>query len=207
MARVATNPNVRGPYAKSARIKADILDKAAEAFAQRGFTGTSMREIAMAVGMTQQGLTHHFPTKDVLLEAVLQRRDEIAVDQYRAAGLSVMDTLRAVVQDNLTKPGLVRLTATLATEAIDPDHPAHGFFDEHFAKAREVFTALLARGQKQGEVRDDLPAEELAAVVVATYDGLQLQWMIDPEIDLAARFESVVRLLEPRDKRTSPRRR
>jgi AcrR family transcriptional regulator len=194
---VATNPNARGPYAKSARVKAEILDKAADAFAQRGFTGTSIREIALAVGMTQQGLTHHFPTKDALLEAVLQRRDEIAVDHYRAAGLSVMDTLRAVVQDNLTKPGLVRLTATLASEAIDPDHPAHAFFEEHFAKARDVFTTLLQRGQKLGEVRADLPAEGLAAVLLSTYEGLQLQWMIDPEFDLAARFETVIRMLEP----------
>ena len=70
-----------------------------------------MREIALAVGMSQQGLSYHFPNKETLLEAVLKRRDELAVDHYRAAGLSVLDTLRAVVQDNLSKPGLVRLMA------------------------------------------------------------------------------------------------
>jgi AcrR family transcriptional regulator len=194
---VARTPKARGPYAKSARIQAEILDAAAEAFAERGFTSTSMREIAIAVGMTQQGLTYHFPSKHALLSAVLQRRDEVAVEHYRASGLGVMDTLRAVVQDNLSKPGLVRLMTSLASEGINPDHAAHDFVQGHFAHAREVFAALLERGQRNGEVRDDIPARELALVVVGAYEGLQLQWMIGPDVDLLTSFETVVRMLAP----------
>lgn len=188
----------RGPYKKSARVKAEILEKATEAFAQRGFTGTSVREIAKAVGMTQQGLSHHFPTKEALLLAVLQRRDELALDQYRDRGMSATDILRAIIQDNLTKPGIVQLTTTLASEAIDPDHPAHEFFTEHFTAARQVFATLLRWGQRRGEIRDDLDAEELAPIVVAVYEGLQLQWMIDPELDLELAFEPLIRVLAPR---------
>jgi AcrR family transcriptional regulator len=188
---------VRGPYAKTARIKEEILDRAAEAFAQRGFTSTSMREIALAVGMTQQGITHHFPSKEALLEGVLQRRDDLAVEQHRAAGLGVLDTLRAVVQDNLSKPGLLRLTTTLESEAINPEHPAHHFFQEHFTQARQVFATLLEKGQRSGEVRDDIPAEGLAMTLVSVYEGLQLQWLMGPEVDLAGSFETIVRMLEP----------
>jgi AcrR family transcriptional regulator len=195
--RAAASPNTRGPYAKTARIRAEILDRATEAFAQRGFTSTSMREIAMAVGMTQQGITHHFPSKEALLGAVLQRRDDLAVEQYRKAGLGVLDILRAVVQDNLSKPGLLLLTTTLEAEAINPAHPAHHFFQEHFAKAREVFTTLLRKGQASGEVRDDIPAEQLATTLVAVYEGLQLQWQMGPDLDLTASFETVLRMMEP----------
>lgn len=197
MPRAAATPNARGPYAKTARIKAEILDRATEAFAQRGFTSTSMREIAMAVGMTQQGITHHFPSKEALLEAVLQRRDDLAVEQHRRAGLGVLDVLRAVVQENLSKPGLLLLTTTLGTEAINPDHPAHHFFQQHFANAREVFATLLEKGQRSGEVRDDIPADELATTLVSVYEGLQLQWQIGPDLDLAASFETVLRMMEP----------
>jgi AcrR family transcriptional regulator len=188
---------VRGPYQKSARIQADIVDKAIAAFTVSGFTGTSMREIAIAVGMTQQGLRHHFPSKEALLEAVLRRRDDTSVEHYTSLGLSAADTLRAVVQDNLGRPGLVQMTAVLAAEATNTDHPAHQFFVEHFEAARDVFARLIRRGQKAGEFRDDLPATELATLVLALFEGLQIQWLTDPDFDLEKSFESALRVLAP----------
>lgn len=207
MPRVATTANVRGPYAKSARVQAAILDQAMQAFAERGFSGTSMREIAIAVGMTQQGLRHHFPTKEALLEAVLQRRDQAALEHYNAAGLSVMDTLRAVAQDVADTRGMIRLWTMLAAEATSPDYPAHRFFRGHFDSAREVFTLLMRRGQKHGEIRDDVPAAELATIVVSIFEGLQLQWLIDPGLDLPRSFQAAVRVLEPVSADKSPRKR
>jgi len=46
-----------------------------EAFAERGFRGTSFNEIAKAAGLTMAGLIHHFPTKVDLFAAVLAARD------------------------------------------------------------------------------------------------------------------------------------
>ncbi len=187
----------RGPYKKSARVKAEILEKAEEAFAQRGFTGTSVREIALAVGMTQQGLSHHFASKEALLMAVLQHRDELAVDQYKGRGLSAIEILRAIVEDNLAKPGLIQLTMILTAEAIDPEHPAHEYFVERFERARAIFESLLRWAQGRGEVRDDIDAAELAAFVVASFEGLQIQWLVDPRFDLERAFDTVVRVLVP----------
>jgi AcrR family transcriptional regulator len=193
----AGTSRARGPYQKSARVQADIVDKAIAAFTVSGFTGTSMREIAMAVGMTQQGLRHHFPSKESLLEAVLRHRDDTSVEHYASLGLSAVDTLRAVIQDNLGRPGLVRMTAVLAAEATNEEHPAHQFFQEHFAAAREIFARLIRRGQKTGEFRDDLPASDLAVVLLALFEGLQIQWLTDSSFDLAKSFESALRVLHP----------
>ncbi|WP_338888035.1 TetR/AcrR family transcriptional regulator [Rhodococcus sovatensis] len=49
----------------------EILDAAAELFTTRGFTNTSTRMIAEAVGMRQASLYHHFANKDELLDALL----------------------------------------------------------------------------------------------------------------------------------------
>ena len=156
-----------------------------------------MREIALAVGMTQQGLRHHFQTKEALLEAVLERRDALGLEQHTSAGLSALDTLRAVAQDVVATRGMVRLTTVLAAEATSPEHPAHAFFQGHFESAREVFTLLIRRGQTHGEIRDDVPAPALAAIVVSIFEGLQLQWLIEPDMDLPRAFEAAIRVLEP----------
>lgn len=50
----------------------DILDRALELFATHGFTGSSMRDIAKAVGVRESALYHHFPNKNAILTAVLE---------------------------------------------------------------------------------------------------------------------------------------
>ncbi|MET0900518.1 MAG: TetR/AcrR family transcriptional regulator [Mycobacterium sp.] len=49
----------------------EILDAAAELFTTNGYSNTSTRAIADAVGMRQASLYHHFGTKDDILDALL----------------------------------------------------------------------------------------------------------------------------------------
>jgi AcrR family transcriptional regulator len=53
--------------------KEEILDVATTLFAERGFEGTSMNDVAERVGMRKASLFYHFATKDALYEAVLDR--------------------------------------------------------------------------------------------------------------------------------------
>jgi len=48
-----------------------ILFEASKLFAERGYHGTSTREIARAVGIRQPSLFHHFPSKDAILQDLL----------------------------------------------------------------------------------------------------------------------------------------
>lgn len=70
MARKATRPGPgRPPSIKDAHRK--IRDAAAAAFAEKGYDGTSLQEVATAVGVTKAGLYHYFPTKEALYEAIV----------------------------------------------------------------------------------------------------------------------------------------
>lgn len=53
-----------------------MLTVAAQQFAEKGFSGASMRSIATASGTTQAAIYHHFPNKDALYLAVLARHFE-----------------------------------------------------------------------------------------------------------------------------------
>src|SRR6476469_2045809 len=50
-----------------------ILRAALEQFAQNSFHGTSMREVAKAVGVRESALYHHFKSKDAILSALVER--------------------------------------------------------------------------------------------------------------------------------------
>src|SRR5262249_26834092 len=53
--------------------KEEILEVATSLFAERGYDGTSMNDVAERVGMRKASLFYHFATKDALYEAVLDR--------------------------------------------------------------------------------------------------------------------------------------
>src|SRR5688500_16825302 len=99
-----------------------IVDAAAELFAERGFHATPMTGIAEASGLSQTGLLHHFPSKEDLLAAVLERRDTRDVEDLsarRAAparGWEVYDDMVELVRLNAEREALVRLFTNLAGE-------------------------------------------------------------------------------------------
>jgi len=95
--------------------RVQFIDTALEAFATRGFDGTSVKDLAQAAGATQGLLYHYFPSKDALLEAALERhyflpelRRIAAPDRNRPAAevllelargfARMLDEHRAVVQ-------------------------------------------------------------------------------------------------------------
>ena len=188
---MATPTRVRGPYATTEARRADILRTALDSFAERGFQGSSLREIADAVGLSPAGILHHFSTKEALLAAVLAEKDAVSVSHFENAhGLGVLDALRGVVAENLAQPGLIRLFTTLSAEAINEDHPAHHYFQVRYAGARELIADGLAQGQRDGDVSGDVDVQMAASLLIAIMDGLQMQWLLNSEFDMLAAFDT-----------------
>lgn len=197
-----TSPRARGPYAKSTARRAEIIERASEAFSANGFNGASLREISSAVGLTQPGLIHHFGTKDALLAAVLEHKDVTSVASFDSE--HVLTALRALVAQNLEKPGLIKLYTTLTAESINPSHPAHEYFTTRYTKARALFSGLMRRAQKSEEIAPDVDAETLGVLLVAVMDGLQLQWLHDQDVDVTTAFDAFLSLLQSKKGAQAP---
>jgi AcrR family transcriptional regulator len=179
--------------------KAQLIREAIRLFGQYGFRGARLADIAKAAGVTEPGLLHHFPSKAHLLMEVLAERDRIDRDRFTPVQAEVEDrlnTLQALVKYNQSVPGLVQLFTVLVSESIDAEHPGHTFFAQRYQSLREQNIAYLKEAQARGEIRVDLTAEDLAVMIFAMMDGLQIQWLFAPEeIEMAKIFEGFIRLL------------
>lgn len=67
-----------------AETRTRIEDEAIRLFAERGFAGTSTRDIAGAVGVTEGALYRHFPSKDAIARDVFLKRYRALAAEIRA---------------------------------------------------------------------------------------------------------------------------
>ncbi|HEX3786804.1 MAG TPA: TetR family transcriptional regulator [Pseudonocardiaceae bacterium] len=191
-------PRSRGELA-GAESRAKALHAAVELFSVSGYLGTPIAQVAARAGLSQSGLLHHFPSKAALLAAVLEQRDAEDGEFLGGTGGSpplgwaAFDALSALVARNSTRPQLVGLFVRLAAEAIEPDHPAHTWARDHYAGIRSWLADAVRTGQDRGEIRLDAPVDTLVRTTVAVLDGLQQQWLLEPDqLSMVAEFAAFV---------------
>lgn len=177
----------RGQYAKGAAKRAEILAVALEVVAEQGTRKSSNREIASRVGLTQPGLMHYFRTREDLFVEVLRARDARDHEQYYSADHGFQSFLD-VIAHNATVPGLVRLYVEYSAEATIEGHAARAFFEERFRWVRTLMIEAIEVEQAAERMGPDVDAPYAADLIIAAADGLQVQWLLDPSIDMAARL-------------------
>ncbi|MFJ9854022.1 TetR/AcrR family transcriptional regulator [Streptomyces sp. NPDC101150] len=195
-----------GRQAQRAERREAILEAAMELISERGYRRTSLAAVAERAGLTQQGLLHHFPTKELLLVAVLEARDrwDLASSAAAAAGNWRTGALAQLVDYNATRPGIVQTYTVLSADSVTEEHPARAFFESRFRAVRESMAAAL-RAEFGETLPGGLTPERAAPLLVAVMDGLQLQWLLDPdEVDMPAAFRDFVALLQAPAPPTGP---
>ena len=179
----------------------EIVQAAFELFSERGFRGASLGAVAARVGLTNAGLLHYFSSKEELLTVVLAERDRESRRTARRSCPedtslhSTLEALRELVAQNSRNAGLVQVFTVLAAESVTEGHPAQGFFRDRYDRVRTGLAAGLAEDPSRPLGSED--ARTLATLVIAVMDGLQVQWLLDPDdVDMEAAFQLLERLLE-----------
>lgn len=186
MSESATGSSARGPYANTPRRKAEIVAAAAAIFTQSGYHGGSLRQIARDLDLSFTSVRHHFPSKEILLIEVLRANDEIEVSRLRTDRLTMgfVDSAITMAQRNLENPEAIRLFAVLSAEATSADHPAHDWFVERYERIMASMAESIAADSDAGALPPIADPQAAAAALVALWDGLQLQWLMNPSMDM-----------------------
>ncbi len=185
-----------------------ILDAAVDIFGAKGFAGGTLQDIADQVGMTHAGILHHFGSKDQLLLEVLEHRDQTDVadieGQHIPDGIGLFRHLVKTAMLNAKRAGIVQAYAVLSAESVTDDHPGRSYFERRYRTLRsEVVAAFREVCAERGIDAPDT-VDDAAASILAVMDGLQVQWLLDPNaVDLAQAstfaIESIVQaVVDPR---------
>ncbi|MCC6874392.1 MAG: TetR/AcrR family transcriptional regulator [Sandaracinaceae bacterium] len=162
-------------------VRTQILDAATRLFASQGVGATSIGAIADEVGIKKPSLLYHFPSKDELHRAVIDRvighfRDVLPRLLSAAASERFEALLHATVDFFLEEPDRARL---LLREALDRPDAMRAQLKSGVAPWIDVLAAQIEQGQAAGVLRADVdPQAYLLQVIhlivasVATADTL-----------------------------------
>ncbi len=170
------------PQAKTTERREAVLKAAMNVFGARGYNKGALVEIAEQAGMTHAGVLHHFGSKEGLLVAMLKYRDgeEVAGVPARAQteGPAFLQHLVDTVDENTRRRGVVQAYSVLSGESVTDGHPAHDYFQERFSGLRSKIAGVL--GEVSGNT-DEAELADAASALIAIMDGLQVQWLLDPD--------------------------
>jgi AcrR family transcriptional regulator len=137
--------------------RAEIVLRATEAFVTHGYSGTSMSDLARAIGIQKASLYHHFPSKESLFVACVTEGYDGAVLRLEAIrldpDLTDADRIRSAMDEiyriNLTTPAgrMAPLIAEIAPKIPEVAHTFHsGFIARHYATVTGMIEDGIARG-------------------------------------------------------------
>ena len=157
------------PLVKQA-TQGNILTQATRLFAARGFDGTSLQDIADAVGIRKQSLLYHYGSKDELrravLEALLGRWNDVLPRLLMAAS-SGEDQFYALVEECASfftdDPDRARL---LMREMLDRPDAVRAIIQAQVAPWLEVVSGHIRRGQDKGNIFADADPEAYVVLVI-----------------------------------------
>jgi AcrR family transcriptional regulator len=158
-------PRLRQSNVRHELVSQEILEKAAALFAQRGFSDTSLQDVAKALGISRTALYHYIGGKDELLATLVrgltgetaESLERIASDDTR----DPVDKLRAAVRGMATRiaQNPARFRLLLMSEGSLPE-PLATEHNRARRRALRAITAILRAGIQTGQLR---PTDERIA--------------------------------------------
>lgn len=160
------------------RVRRQLLETAAEQFADRGLVGANVDRIAVQAGFAKGTVYNYFASKEELFAEVLAEGCRQAVERYASVSPegSVRDLLRKLAEaDVAVLREEERFTRVVVREAMSFRPQTYPLIIEHLAPYVGEVEKVLTRGLATGEIRDDVPIPRLALAFVGTLTLLFVQ--------------------------------
>lgn len=173
---------------KKAQTRERLLEAGAKLFAERGFHGASVEDVAERAGFSTGAIYRNFASKDDFFLAVFEQRIERRVAKVASAvgpattpaertRLATAEWMQFVTEERDWFLLLIEFWAyAVRSERLRPR------FAERFGAFRETTRALIEDGLRDRGTPPPIAAGELALAVNALGYGLAIEKLADPEV-------------------------
>lgn len=177
----------RGTYQRGRERREQISLAVLDLIDELGHDGVTTARVAARCGFAETSVLYHYPSKEHLLVAALERMDDFEAE---LAGLDdedqALDPEALRTAAGPTTENRLRLLIMLKGQTATPGHPAAEYFARRVELQVAIFSRLIAGSQRAGSAHPGLDPLSVARQVVALWEGLTFLWLTDPSFDVGA---------------------
>jgi AcrR family transcriptional regulator len=184
---------------RTARSEACMIEAAIELLNTAGIQGTTLVAIGDKAGYSRGLVSHHFGSKAGLFRAVLKRiTASWTADLVEALGdntgvAAFTAAIDAHLAHVLRHPEYIRAQNILWGAALDPASEFKPNAAEFMRIQRKSVAEWVRGGQEKGEIPPQINPERIAEQYYGGLIGINSQWLVSPDFDLAAAYEDFKR--------------
>lgn len=195
-------------YKKSDISAAQIIEAAIRVLAKQGYARTSLMDIAREAGMSKGAVHYHYPTKEALIDQVLERACNAVQDKTLSAWgggdnpfASLRSSLAALWEARAERTNEALVVADLLAQSLYDDK-LRPRLAEYYRLAADQITEHLTSHFFALGIRPKIPAELIPRLVIGLLDGLVMQHFVEPGVlsaeDVVSSIETLAfALFEP----------
>jgi AcrR family transcriptional regulator len=183
---------------RSAELRERLFRSALALFASKGYAETTVEDITEAADVGKGTFFNYFPSKEHILTAFGEMqlaKLESVISEAQKSDQPMPEVLRTLVlrmtEEPIRNPAIVRALLQANLTSV----PVRGEMLRIHDQNRRLISRLIRHGQERGEIRADMPAEEIAQVWRQMVFGTLMFWSLVGDETLVARIETAIRLL------------
>lgn len=158
-------------------VRKKIIATAHTIFHEKGYTNTTMADIATALGVTKPTLYHYFDAKEDLFIAVAEYERKL-LQAFILESFSERDFLSgAAVFFDTVMDGYLKNTGPEMVAITTRDEHLKSIIRDDRQKFLDMIAGFLAERQASGEIRKDVDVRVLACTLNALFQGLLIYAM------------------------------
>ena len=148
-----------------------IMEHAITLFADKGFEGTSIRDLAQVAGVNVAMVNYYFGSKEKLVEAILEKKSSYMKDRIEEleanTNLSELDKIDALIEDYVNRIlNGASFHKFLYKELMDTKRDViHTFLNNSFARNTRNFSAIIQKGIDKKVFREVDPILTVTSII------------------------------------------
>jgi AcrR family transcriptional regulator len=166
-------------------VSIEKIERAAlHLFAKKGYSNTSLEQVAAEAGFTKGAVYYYFKTKETLLlhllERIRGRSIEATAAHVRSLQAGAVPKLEAFVQCQAqwaaTYPDDLVILVLTSLEFHDEDTPVREAIRDYYGQMESLLIEVFTEGQRAGEISQQLDIGAAVLANIARHDGNMLLW-------------------------------